>query len=82
MTLYSRVPWIPSNISRISQHALLASQNLEDLIDVIPCSSNELLSETTLPDNTVTYNLERSGSQGIICIEGLAYDNDGDYYTS
>lgn len=82
LTVYSRVPWMPSNISRISQHALLSSQTLEDLYGVIPCASNELQSETTGPDNTVTYGPGSSGSEGIICIEGLAYDNGRDYCAS
>ncbi|KAG6903094.1 hypothetical protein C0995_006281 [Termitomyces sp. Mi166 len=44
VTVYIRSTWSPGHLNRSSQHALLSSQTLGDLFRVIPCISNEIIS--------------------------------------
>lgn len=37
ISIYNKVPWGPSYVSRVCQHAYLASQALQDVYDALPC---------------------------------------------
>ncbi|KAJ3494715.1 hypothetical protein NLJ89_g10746 [Agrocybe chaxingu] len=67
MSIHDRVPWGPSYVTRSSQHALLASQTLQDFCDTIPCVSNNLPMEAGMPQ----------GNDSVIVIESLAYGSGG-----
>lgn len=75
-TVHNRLTWGHNLFSRSSQHALLATQALGDLFEVIPCSSNEIPNETIVDGEVVGFET-RSADQGcsgcVICIEGMAY---------
>ncbi|KAF8160817.1 snRNA-activating protein of 50kDa MW C terminal-domain-containing protein [Crassisporium funariophilum] len=71
ISIYNRVTWGPSYVSRSSQHALLSSQTLKDLYNAIPCVSNHLPPEAGSSDRTCDSADCESGC--LICIEGLAY---------
>jgi snRNA-activating protein complex subunit 3 len=79
VTVYNRLSWGYNLLSRCSQHALLASQTLGDLFEVIPCTSNELPAERIADGEVVGYEIPtkesaRRGSSGcVICVEGKAY---------
>jgi len=67
VTVYNRLSWSRGLPSRLSQHALLARQSLEDLFNVIPCVSKEFPGQ----DND---NENAGPAPGcVLCIEGLAY---------
>lgn len=72
VSVYDRVPWGPSYVSRSSQHALLCSQTLHDLYNLIPCISKQLPADVPMQDQ----------SRCVICIEGEAfsYHNQGEDY--
>ena len=68
----------------MSQHALLCSQTLGQLFDVIPCSSKETPQEIIQDGTVVGYvsNDTTTNSGCVICIEGCAYGDgygDDDY---
>jgi hypothetical protein len=68
----------------MSQHALLSSQTLGQLFDVIPCSSKETPQEIVQDGTVVGYasNDTATDSGCVICIEGCAYGDgygDDDY---
>jgi len=67
-SVHDRIPWGPSYVTRSSQHALLCSQTLHDLYDLIPCMSKQLPTDNQ--------------SRCLICIEGRAfsYYNEGEDY--
>lgn len=76
VTVYNRLSWGHNVLSRSSQHALLASQTLGDLFEVIPCTSNEIPPETLTDGEVTGYERDspESGSSGcVMCIEGKAY---------
>jgi snRNA-activating protein complex subunit 3 len=75
ISVYVRVSWNQSYLSRASQHLLLASQTLGDLFETIPCTSNELPNEIIEDDHIIGYdNSELPNSSGCaMCIEGLVY---------
>ncbi|RDB24751.1 snRNA-activating protein complex subunit 3 [Hypsizygus marmoreus] len=71
LSVHNRLQWGPNYVSRASQHALLSSQTLGDLFDVIPCTSNELATSGDLSDHNVDRRQEHGGC--VVCIEGVAY---------
>ena len=87
VTVHNRIAWSHSYITRFSQHAILSSQTLGDLFEVIPCSFNELPQELYENGRFVGYvtdqDMPPSPSSGcVICIEGTAYgdgSNEVDY---
>ncbi|KIK92826.1 hypothetical protein PAXRUDRAFT_829589 [Paxillus rubicundulus Ve08.2h10] len=42
LTVHKRVPWVHSQLTRLSQHTVLSSQTLADFIHSIPCDSSEM----------------------------------------
>lgn len=84
--MYNRLSW-GNHLSRSSQHAVLASQTIGDLYDILPCSSNEIPSEITEDAEVVGYKHEETPSHrgAVVCIEGVAYGDgqaDEDYSES
>jgi snRNA-activating protein complex subunit 3 len=78
-TVHNRLAWGHNLLSRSSQHALLASQTLGDLFEVIPCTSNEIPVERIADGEVVGYDTPTAecatrGSSGcVICVGGKAY---------
>ncbi|KIO09904.1 hypothetical protein M404DRAFT_111474, partial [Pisolithus tinctorius Marx 270] len=65
LTVYNRVPWVQSYLVRMSQHAVLASQTLEDFMWSIPCDSSEMPVEEVDAED---------GEEGcLLLIEGVVY---------
>lgn len=78
ISVHQRIAWSHNFIARLSQHAMVSSQTLGDLFEMIPCQSNELPSETLDDDGKYTYadsssNVPPPSSGFVICIEGVAY---------
>ncbi|KAG2150536.1 snRNA-activating protein of 50kDa MW C terminal-domain-containing protein [Suillus clintonianus] len=77
LTVYNRITYLPSCLTRSSQHAVLSTQTLDDLLRVIPCASSNMPIEHLDAEGDISgYNLpdqtgEHSGS--LFCIEGLVY---------
>ena len=78
ITVYNRVSWSWNFVARCSQHAVLSTQTLGDLYDVIPCVSNEIPQERY--ENGVFAGYEQPGdgtlpisSGAVVVIEGTAY---------
>jgi snRNA-activating protein complex subunit 3 len=62
----------------MSQHAILSSQSIGDMFEVIPCVSNEIPREVTDDEGNVTgyepASAEDPAFTGcVVCIEGVAY---------
>ncbi|KAL0576283.1 hypothetical protein V5O48_005692 [Marasmius crinis-equi] len=75
-SVYNKLPWRSSLLSRSSQHCVVSSQTLGDLFEAIPCTSNELPAEKREDSRVVGYdaNARMKGSHGaVICISGVAY---------
>ncbi|KAJ6587082.1 snRNA-activating protein of 50kDa MW C terminal-domain-containing protein [Mycena vulgaris] len=74
VTIHNKLSWRQTHVSRSSRHAILSSQTLGDLFEMIPCTSNEI-TEEILDDGQVTgYRNDVPTRPGcVICIEGLAY---------
>ncbi|KAL5507382.1 hypothetical protein ACEPAH_6838 [Sanghuangporus vaninii] len=77
ISIYNRLSW-GNHLSRSSQHAVLASQTIGDLYDVIPCPSNEIPHDLRTKEgdgDIVGYNSDGlSPHRGaVVCIEGVAY---------
>lgn len=78
LTVYNRVPWVQSYLVRMSQHAVLASQTLEDFMRSIPCDSSEMPVEEVDAEGDVTgYSLDTRSSDGeegcLLLIEDVVY---------
>ncbi|KAI0030958.1 snRNA-activating protein of 50kDa MW C terminal-domain-containing protein, partial [Vararia minispora EC-137] len=83
-SVYSHVAYTWNLVERCSQHALLSSQTLGDLYDIIPCLSNELPQEVY--EGQVFKKFDpgnRADPSGMVAvIEGTAYGDgfaDPDY---
>ncbi|ESK96582.1 snrna-activating protein complex subunit 3-like [Moniliophthora roreri MCA 2997] len=75
-SVYNKVLWRPSMVSRASQHCILTSQTLGDLFESIPCLSNELPAEELEGSRVAGYgsSTQMKASNGCaICIEGMVY---------
>ncbi|KAJ3555769.1 hypothetical protein NM688_g2387 [Phlebia brevispora] len=75
VTVYNRLQWGHRLVARSSQHVLLSSQTLGDLMESIPCVSNEI-PEEQVDENGVTTWTKASAtntSGSVICLEGVAY---------
>ncbi|OJA13064.1 hypothetical protein AZE42_01906 [Rhizopogon vesiculosus] len=78
LTVYNRIPYLPSCLARSSQHAVLSTQTLDDLLRVIPCASSNLPVEKLDAEGDVSgYSIDDQGveqhSGCLFCIEGLLY---------
>ncbi|KAL5528536.1 hypothetical protein ACEPAF_7672 [Sanghuangporus sanghuang] len=77
ISIYNRLSW-GNHLSRSSQHAVLASQTIGDLYDVIPCPSNEIPHELRTEEgdgDIVGYNSDELPPHrgAVVCIEGVAF---------
>lgn len=80
-TIHNRLTWGYNQLSRLSQHALLASQTLGDLFEAMPCVSNEIPQEVVERGKAVGFERRMDGDVGgiggsrgcVVCIEGRAY---------
>lgn len=75
VSVYNRLAWSYNFVYRSSQHAVLSSNTLGELYDVIPCPSNEIPDERTVDGAFVGYEPGPSKRPGgrVIVIEGTAY---------
>ncbi|KAJ8584339.1 hypothetical protein M405DRAFT_875659 [Rhizopogon salebrosus TDB-379] len=78
LTVYNRIPYLPSCLTRSSQHAVLSTQTLDDLLRAIPCASSNMPVENLDAEEDVSgYSLnDHEGEQHSGClfyIEGLVY---------
>src|ERR1700730_2788815 len=75
VTIHDPISWSHGSFSRASQHIILASQTLGDLLTIIPCASNELPDEIVEVDRVSGYDEDRKlmGNGEVLCIEDVAY---------
>jgi snRNA-activating protein complex subunit 3 len=76
-TVYYRLPYRVTAVARSSQHAALSSQSLGDLVNCIPCVSNEMPEEVYEDDELVGYDLNtiHKNPGAVVLIEGVLYGN-------
>ncbi len=82
LTVYNRQSWGQKNLSRVSQHVVLASQSIGDFYEAVPCTSNELPEEVRDESGAITgYKTRRSdddmavdqASGAVVFIERVLY---------
>lgn len=76
IAVHSRVAWSPSFVARTSQHAVLSSQTLAELLQVIPCPSNSAPKPTyqnQTPSGFVTEKPAHVADGYVVCIENDIY---------
>jgi len=75
LSVYNRLAWSHNFVYRGSQHAVLSSNTLGELYDVIPCPSNELPDESTVDGTFVGYDSVPSKHPNgyVVVIEDTAY---------
>lgn len=78
MTVFNRLPYRSTAVARSSQHAALASQSLGDLVNCIPCISNEMPEEVYVDDELVGYdqNTVHRNLGAVVLIEDVVYGDD------
>lgn len=64
ISVHSKISWAPSYVTRTSQHALVSTQTLGDLLKTIACVSNVQFSDNMTEDIS-----------GVVCIEGKLYSD-------
>lgn len=84
VSVYNRLTWSYNFVYRSSQHAVLSSNTLGELYNVIPCPSKELPDESTVDGLLVGYESgpSKCPSGYVVVIEGTAYGDgltDNDY---
>lgn len=81
-TVYNRQSWGQKLLSRASQHVLLASQTLGDLLEAIACPSRELPQEVHDASGAIIdYKVSRddddmnvdSSAGAVVCVEGVVH---------
>lgn len=75
ISVYNRLSW-GSALNRSSQHAVLSSETIGELVETIPCSSNETPAEDTdAGGEIVRYSSVGMPPQrgSVVCIEGTTY---------
>ncbi|EIW83123.1 hypothetical protein CONPUDRAFT_101736 [Coniophora puteana RWD-64-598 SS2] len=72
VTVHNCVSWAHSILTRSSQHVVLSSQTLADLIEVVPCPSKKLLYDQDTIDSSSGPSIQHDEGC-LVCIEGLAY---------
>ncbi|KAH7913909.1 snRNA-activating protein of 50kDa MW C terminal-domain-containing protein [Hygrophoropsis aurantiaca] len=81
ITVYTRLAWAYSFVSRSSQHVVLSSQTLAEFIHIIPCVSSDLPVETASEDGDVAaYELQNDTASNhnescLVCIEDQVYSD-------
>ncbi|KAF5380597.1 hypothetical protein D9615_004583 [Tricholomella constricta] len=73
VTVHTRSTWTPGYINRSSQHTLLSKQTLGDLFQVIPCTSNEIVSNDSISTLDAEPRRPKGNDGCVICIDNLAY---------
>lgn len=79
LTVYNRIPYLPSCLTRSSQYALLSTQTLGDLLRILPCpSSNMPVEELDAEGDVSGYNITDQNQTGehdgcLFCIEDIVY---------
>ncbi|KAJ3568861.1 hypothetical protein NP233_g5433 [Leucocoprinus birnbaumii] len=82
VTIFDKVPWSPCYVTRLSQHAFLSSQTLDEVCKAIPCAPHAGRIPSNVEGPVHTYVPEED-SGCVLCIEGLAYgDNQEDDYAT
>ncbi|KAF9793024.1 snRNA-activating protein of 50kDa MW C terminal-domain-containing protein [Thelephora terrestris] len=78
VTVFHRLPYRLTAVARSSQHAALTSQNLGDLVNCIPCVSNEMPEEVYEDDELAGYspNTTHKNPGAVVLIEGVLYGDD------
>lgn len=78
MTVFHRLPYRLTAVARSSQHAVLSSQTLGDLVSCIPCISNEMPEEIYEDGEMIGYdqNTTHKNSGAVVLIEGVLYGDD------
>lgn len=77
LTVYNRITYLPSCLTRSSQHAVLSTQTLADLLCVLPCASSDMpIEELDTEGDVIGYNVtdqigEHAGC--LFCIEDIIY---------
>ena len=77
VTLYDRPSWSGGTVTRASQYALLSSQTLGHIFDLLACPSNELAvsNMNPIPPGEEQPQAVSSADGCVICINGIAYDD-------
>ena len=80
VTVYHRLPYRSTAVARSSRHALLSSQNLGELVNCIPCTSNEMPEEVYQDGELVGYdpNTIHKNPGVVVFVEGVLYDDGQD----
>lgn len=75
---YHRLSYRSTTVVRSSRHAILSSQSLWDLVNCIPCTSNEMSEEIYEGEELVGYdaNTMHKNPGGVILIEDVLYGDD------
>ena len=75
VTLYDRLSWGGGTVTRASQCALLSSQTLGHIFDLLTCPSNEPALSTTnpIPPSEERLQAVTSTDGSVICINDIAY---------
>ncbi|KAG2119589.1 snRNA-activating protein of 50kDa MW C terminal-domain-containing protein [Suillus discolor] len=77
LTVYNRISYLPSFLTRSSQHAVLSTQTLGDLLRILPCASSDMPVEELDAEGDVSgYNItNQTGEHAgcLFCIEDLIY---------
>jgi snRNA-activating protein complex subunit 3 len=78
VTVYHRLPYRSTAVARGSRHATLSSQNLGELVNCIPCVSNEMPEEVYEDGELVGYdpNTIHKNPGAVVLIEGVLYGDD------
>ncbi|KAF5351890.1 hypothetical protein D9756_007555 [Leucocoprinus leucothites] len=82
VTVFDKVPWSPCYVTRLSQHAFLSSQTLDDICKAVPCAPYASPIPSRLEGPVHTYAPEE-GPGRVLCMEGVAYgDSQEDNYAT
>jgi snRNA-activating protein complex subunit 3 len=77
LTVYNRITYLPSCLTRSSQHAVLSTQTLGDLLRVLPCASSNMPQEELDAEGDLSgYNVAdqtREHAGCLFAIEDLIY---------
>lgn len=72
-TIFNRLTWGHGYVSRTSQHALLSSQTLGDLFEVIPCASKEVMVGPQESHEIAQEEIKPASCGCVICLENVVY---------
>ncbi|KAG2146029.1 snRNA-activating protein of 50kDa MW C terminal-domain-containing protein [Suillus bovinus] len=82
LTVYNRISYLPSCLTRSSQHAVLSTQTLGDLLRVLPCASSNIPMEELDAEGDISgYNVtDQTGEHAgcLFSIEDRIYGDGGE----